>query len=313
MATVAGVTSSPTPGPSVESVLRLVAHEVVGRDREQRLVISALAAGRDLLLEGPPGTSKTTLLRSITRAFGVPFVFVEGNADLTTARLVGHHDPAEALSRGFNEHTFVEGPLVRAMRGGGFLYVEEVNRAPEETLNALLTAIADRELTVPRMGVVHAAPGFRLVASMNPFDNIGTSRISSSVYDRLCRVAVGYQSAADECEIVARRVTGTGAPTDGQVIDDAVALTRLTRSHPLVRQGSSVRGAIDLALVAGQLLTLDPPADEHGYALVVRDAMHVALSGRIRLDEVSSITPEGVLDELWEQHFVLSRHLAAPG
>lgn len=294
---------------TLDDIRNTVAEAVVGRQREQRLVISALAAGRDLLLEGPPGTSKTTLLRSITKAFGVPLIFVEGNADLTTARLVGHHDPAEALSRGFSEHTFVEGPLVRAMRSGGFLYVEEVNRAPEETLNALLTAIAERELTVPRMGVVHAAPGFRLVGSMNPFDNIGTSRISTSVYDRLCRVAIGYQSAIDEAAIVVRR-TGD---SDQRVIDDAVALTRLTRSHPMVRQGSSVRGAIDLVLVAGQLLELDPAADDASYAETMRDAMYVALSGRIRLDEVSAITPEAVLDELWEQHFVLMRHISGPG
>jgi MoxR-like ATPase len=296
---------------------------VVGRKREQRLVIAALAAGRDLLLEGPPGTSKTTLLRSITNAFGVPLVFVEGNDDLTTGRLVGHHDPAEALRNGFTEHTFVEGPLVRAMRTGGFLYVEEVNRAPEETLNALLTAIAERELTIPRVGVVHALPGFRLVASMNPFDNVGTSRISTSVYDRMCRIAVGYQPAEEEAEIVARR---TGTP-DGRLIDDAVALTRLTRSHALVRQGSSVRGAIDLVLVAEQLLALTSPDPQHRaqhraqydaqydaqYQETVRDALHVALSGRIRLDDVASATPEAVLDEIWEQHFILSRHVAGPG
>jgi MoxR-like ATPase len=236
-------------------------------------------------------------------------VFVEGNADLTTGKLVGHHDPAEALSRGFSEHTFIEGPLLRAMRTGGFLYVEEVNRAPEETLNALLTAIAEREISVPRVGVVHAAPGFRLVASMNPFDNIGTSRISTSVYDRLCRVAIGYQSAADEIAIVERRTE----QADPRVVEDAVALTRLTRKHPLVRQGSSVRGAIDLVLVAAQLLVLDPPGDEARYAATIRDALHVALSGRIRLDEASATTPEAILDELWEQHFVLSPRIAAPG
>ena len=285
-----------------------VREAVVGREREQRLVISALAAGRDLLLEGPPGTSKTTLLRTITAAFGVPLVFVEGNADLTTTRLVGHHDPAAVLQQGFSADTFIEGPLVRAMRTGGFLYVEEVNRAPEDTLNALLTAIAERELTVPRMGVVTAAPGFRLVASMNPFDNIGTSRISSSVYDRLCRVAIGYQSADDEIEIVRRRTDA--APS---VISDAVALTRLTRIHPLVRQGSSVRGAIDLALVAEQLIALDRPVDDGAYAATMRDAMHVALSGRIRLDEAAGVSSEAILDELWEQHFLLGKRRAEPG
>lgn len=286
-----------------------VADEVVGREREQRLVIAALAAGRDLLLEGPPGTSKTTLLRTITTSFGVPLVFVEGNADLTTAKLVGHHDPAETLQHGFSADTFVEGPLVRAMRSGGFLYVEELNRAPEDTLNALLTAIAEREITIPRYGVVRAAPGFRFVASMNPFDNVGTSRISSSVHDRLCRVSITYQSPDDEMEIVTRR-----AAADSRVIADAVALTRLTRIHPLVRQGSSVRGAIDLALVACELFGLDDsPADDGSYALTIRDAMYVALSGRIRLDDVAGRSPESILDELWEQHFVLRPQQAAPG
>lgn len=296
------------PSPPIEVLLDDLADAIVGRHREQRLVVAALSAGRDLLLEGPPGTSKTTLLRCVTAAFGVPLVFVEGNADLTTARLVGHHDPAETLQRGFSAETFIEGPLVRAMRTGGFLYVEEVNRAPEETLNALLTAIAERELTIPRVGTVTALPGFRLVASMNPFDNIGTSRISSSVYDRLCRVAIGYQDAGDEREIVQRR---TGA--DSAVIADAVALTRLTRHHPQVRQGSSVRGAIDLALIAAQLVTLDRPLDDAAYAATFRDALHVALSGRIRLDETSGVSPEAVLDELWEQHFLLARRRAEPG
>jgi MoxR-like ATPase len=303
-----GSTTSGRPGLHGSSAVGIPAGSVVGRQRELRLVTAALAAGRDLLLEGPPGTSKTTLLRMITASFGVPLVFVEGNADLTTARLVGHHDPAEALQRGFSADTFIEGPLVRAMRSGGFLYIEEVNRAPEDTLNALLTAIAERSLTIPRMGVVVAAAGFRLVASMNPFDNIGTSRISSSVYDRLCRVSISYQSAVDETEIVRLRTSA-----DETVIDDSVALARLTRRHPLVRQGSSVRGAIDMALIAEQLIAIDRPADDQAYATTMRDAMHVALSGRIRLDEAAGVTPESVLDELWEQRYLLGKRRAEPG
>jgi hypothetical protein len=212
----------------IGEVRQQVAAAVIGREREQRLIISALAAERDLLLEGPPGTSKTTLLRAITNAFGVPLIFVEGNADLTTGRLVGHHDPAASLQQGFTEQTFVEGPLVRAMRLGGFLYIEEVNRAPEETLNALLTAIAEREISIPRAGTVRAKSGFRVVASMNPFDNIGTSRISTSVYDRLCRVAIDYQATEDEISIVSAR---TGS-SDARLVGDSVALTRITRSHP---------------------------------------------------------------------------------
>jgi MoxR-like ATPase len=290
----------------IDPIRRAVADVVIGREREQRLVISALAVERDLLLEGPPGMSKTTLLRAITGAFGVPLIFVEGNADLTTGRLVGHHDPAQSLQQGFTDETFVEGPLVRAMRLGGFLYIEEINRAPEETLNALLTAIAERQISIPRMGVVAAEPGFRLVASMNPFDNIGTSRISTSVYDRLCRISINYQTTDEERTIVTTR-SGSGHE---DLVHDAVALTRLTREHPQVRQGSSVRGAIDLVLVASQLLQMGTDDD---YREVVLDAMHVALSGRIRVHETTTATAESILTGIWDHYYRHRPESMAPG
>ena len=44
---------------------------------------------------------------------------VEGNAELTPARLVGHFDPAMVLERGYDPAVFVDGPLLTAMRGAG--------------------------------------------------------------------------------------------------------------------------------------------------------------------------------------------------
>jgi MoxR-like ATPase len=284
---------------------------VVGRERELDLVLAAVAAGRDILLEGPPGTSKSTLLRAITAEWGIPLVFVEGNADLTPAKLVGHHNPARVLREDYSEDNFVDGPLLEAMREGGFLYIEEFNRAPEDTLNTLLTAMAERAIAVPRAGTVTAKPSFRVIASMNPYDNIGTTRLSTSVHDRLCRLAITYQDADAERGIVALR-----APLEDldlalyeQLVADAVAVTRATRTHEDIRQGSSVRGAIDLTLVAGQLLSLD----DSRYAETVYDAMVVALSGRIFLDETVEATPEQVLRQIWEDHFVLNPAAAPPG
>lgn len=306
-----------------------IASRVVGRGRELDLVLAAVAAGRDVVLEGPPGTSKTTLLRAITAEWGIPLVFVEGNADLTPAKLLGHHNPARVLREDYSADNFVDGPLLQAMRAGGFLYIEEFNRAPEDTLNTLLTAMAERTVDVPRVGHVQALPTFRVIASMNPFDNVGTTRLSTSVHDRLCRLSITYQDAPAEVGIVELRASlddsGLPAALVRSLQQDAVAVTRATREHPDVRQGSSVRGAIDLALVAAQLLALrgigtagdraERGADgpRRAYAETVYDAMVVALSGRIHLDEAVDSFPERVLREIWEDHFILDPAAAEPG
>jgi MoxR-like ATPase len=299
-----------------------VAARLVGRERELTLTLAAVAAGRDIILEGPPGTSKSTLLRAITAEWGIPFVFVEGNADLTPAKLIGHHNPARVLREDYSADNFVDGPLLEAMREGGFLYIEEFNRAPEDTLNTLLTAMAERQVAVPRAGTVTAKPTFRVIASMNPYDNVGTTRLSTSVHDRLCRLAITYQDAESERGIVALRAPLPDLDPELYIrlVADAVAVTRATREHPDVRQGSSVRGAIDTTLIAGQLLDLRGIApfqhgsnDDESYPDVVFDAMVVALSGRIFLDETVEVTPEAVLRQIWEDHFILNPAAAAPG
>jgi MoxR-like ATPase len=307
----------------ITAVRDRVRQHIVGREHELDLVLAAVAAGRDIVLEGPPGTSKSTLLRAITAEWGIPLVFVEGNADLTPAKLVGHHNPARVLREDYSADNFVDGPLLEAMRSGGFLYIEEFNRAPEDTLNTLLTAMAERQIAVPRADTVVAQPTFRVIASMNPFDNVGTTRLSTSVHDRMCRLAISYQDAAAERGIVTLRAPVPELPGDrrDRLIADAVAVTRATRQHEDIRQGSSVRGAIDLTLVAAQLLELadstrdsaDPAEAGENYADIVFDAMVVALSGRIFLDETVEATPEQVLRQIWEDHFILEPATAEPG
>lgn len=270
---------------------------VIGRRREVELVVAALDADRHVLLEGPPGTGKSTLLRAVAEGLGIGFVFVEGNAELTPARLVGHFDPARVLTEGYEPDVFVDGPLVTALRDGSLLYVEEINRIPEETLNVLITVMSEGELNVPRLGRIPASTGFRLVAAMNPFDAVGTARISGAVYDRVCRVSVGYQSAEVETRIAGRDVTGLPPEWLAKVVD----LVRRTRDHADLRVGSSVRGAIDMAAVASSLAevrgstVLDP-----GVGL---DAALVALSGRVRVREGCPRSAEDVVRELWMNVF----------
>ncbi|MFM2115688.1 MAG: hypothetical protein RI908_1429, partial [Actinomycetota bacterium] len=134
----------------MNEVIGRLGRDVVGRTRELEIVVAALGADRHIVLEGPPGTGKSTLLRAVARALGVGFEFVEGNAELTPARLVGAFDPARVLNEGYAPDAFMDGPLITAMREGSLLYVEEINRVPEETLNVLITVMSEGDLSVPR-------------------------------------------------------------------------------------------------------------------------------------------------------------------
>jgi MoxR-like ATPase len=183
------------------------------------------------------------------------------------------------------------------MRAGSLLYIEEINRIPEETLNVLITVMSEGEITVPRLGRILAEPGFQMIAAMNPFDSVGTARISSAVYDRMCRISVAYQSAEDETNIVHRASPASNKQWCAQVVN----VVRHTRTHSDLRTGSSVRGAIDTALVARSLGdlrgkdALDP--------LVGLDAALTSLSGRVKLREGVARSVEEVITDIWNTVF----------
>jgi MoxR-like ATPase len=270
-------------------------NQVVGRRRELELVRAALASGAHILLEGPPGTGKTTVLRQVAQARRTPFVLVEGNAELTPARLVGSFDPALVLEQGYRPENFTDGPLLAAMRDGGLLYVEELNRVPEETVNVLLTVMSEGEINVPRLGRIAADERFRLVAAMNPYDSVGTSRLSMALYDRTCRISVGYQDAEDERRIV--ELAAEQAKPD--LVAEAVDLARATREHPELRSGASVRGAIDYARLVPELAEVRGAcADDPQVGL---DAALTALSGRVRLHESCRRSADEVIEEIFGQ------------
>ncbi|MFW9779792.1 MAG: AAA family ATPase [Candidatus Heimdallarchaeota archaeon] len=278
---------------------------VVGRRRELELIIACLEAGKHILLEGAPGTSKSTILTEISENSNLPLYIMEGNADLTPAKIVGNFDPALVLEHGMQPEYFIKGPLYKAMEEGGIFYVDEFNRMAPDASNTLIRAIEENVLVVPRIGQIKAHKHFRVVLAQNPFDDVGVGRISRALFDRLIRIQMHYQTEVEEQEIVRRE---TNPEIQSQFIRIAVQLVRATRMHPEIKQGASVRGAMDLVTIVSSLVEL---GSERSSFEVLRDAAWAALSGKIWIDPSSDRSAEDIIEELLLQ-ILTANQLAFP-
>lgn len=256
---------------------------IVGRKAELRAIMACLAAGRNVLLEGPVGVGKTVLARAVSEALGRGMVRVDGDGRYTESKLVGHFDPPTVLAQGYTEDSFLPGPLVEAMRGGQVLFINELNRMPEGVQNVLLPALDEGLVHVPHLGTVRAAPGFGVIATQNPAEFVATGHLSEALLDRFELVRLSYQSSDEEGRIVQQEAKMS--PTDA-VVAASVRLARATREDPRIRRGASVRAAVAIADLA---MALDGD---------VELAARLALPTRIELADGRDTPVEDVLADL---------------
>lgn len=185
------------------------------------------------------------------------------------------------------------------MQQGSYLYIEEFNRLPDETTNVFVTVMSEKKLNVPRLGIVESHPGFRIIAALNPLDDIGISRISRALKDRFSSIRMDYQSEEEEVEIVSKRTT----LDKNKIIELAVAIARDTRKHPDVKLGSSVRGSIDMIDIYAKTMNgLGHSVSR--YQLDDNLLLHSAVMSfrsKIWIYETSEKTPEEVIREIFNK------------
>jgi len=265
---------------------------IVGRAEELHLAGACLEAGRNLMLEGPVGVGKSVLAEALAGHLDRDLFRVDGDERYTENKMTGWYDAALVIKDGYKPQYFIDGPMVRAMRTGGVLFINEINRMPESVQNVLLPSMEERRLVIPQYGEIAAEPDFVIIATQNPVEFVATSHLSEALIDRFEFVQLDYQTDDEEIDIVRANVRLEDADSEAssQLINSAVALTRATRAHPRIRRGASVRAAIGMVEVASCLGGDDP----------LRDAALCSLLHRIETAEESGLSPEAIIRELVE-------------
>mgnify|MGYP000371374824 CR=1 FL=1 len=294
----------------VSQIMAEVSKVVIGKEEIKELLLVALLSQGHVLIEGLPGTAKTTLARTFAQVIGGRFKRIQGTPDMLPADVLGfyHYRPDGSAS-------FMPGPIF-----ANVILADELNRTTPRTQSALLEAMQEWQVTIERETHTLEQP-FIVIGSQLPYGGAGTSPLSEVQIDRfMFRIWSGFPAREEERQILRDidqitepHVSSVATPSDiiwlqqevkKVYIADSIhtyiidILDRL-RHHQDLLLGPSPRGGIALLRGARAL------AFVQGRDFVIPDDVKrlliPALCHRLRLSseaEMEDVTPEAVINEV---------------
>ena len=152
------------------------------------------------LVIGPKGTGKTTLVRRFAERIGATMDSINFSLRTRESHLVGTKTLNDGVV-GFND-----GLLVRSMKNGSMLYLDEINAAEADVLIRLDESLDDRrQITLKESTgeTVRAQNGWFVVGSINPLSHSGTKELPPQLLSRFpVRIRLEYPPEKIECDII---------------------------------------------------------------------------------------------------------------
>jgi MoxR-like ATPase len=182
--------------PSLEKTSHYIERTFAGKINETQMYDFALENKMNVLLQGDAGTGKTTSAMAYASKRKMNFFAVPSNNAIDFTQLVGGLFPDEN-----GKLKFIDGAITRIVREGGLLLINELNNAPKNLSQYLMSLLDDRRcitLMSHDNEVINAHPDLLVVADMNP-NYRGTQLLNEAWKDRFeIKLTYGYDNSIEK-------------------------------------------------------------------------------------------------------------------
>ncbi|RZN55223.1 MAG: MoxR family ATPase [Candidatus Methanomethylicota archaeon] len=199
-----------------------------------------------VLIIGPKGTGKTTLVRKFAEIIKKPLYSINFSLRTKESHLVG----STILEDGSTK--FALGIIPKSMQEGALLYLDEINSAEPDVLLRLDEALDDRrEIVLKEAGetiIIKAKSDWFVIATINPLSHAGTKELPPQLLSRFpIRIHLDYPPIEIEKRIVKMYINN---PIDERQLELAITLANKLREAAKVEDiyySPSIRETIAFA------------------------------------------------------------------
>lgn len=181
-----------------EKIVSEINKVINGKESAIRIILCAILANENVLIEDIPGTGKTTLVKAFSKVLQLTSKRIQMTSDTLPSDITGY----SIYNKEMGKFEFIKGPVFC-----NILLADELNRTSGRTQSALLEAMEEHQVTVDGKTYKLDEP-FSVIATQNPYGYVGTQQLPQAQLDRFSvKISLGYPSVDEEVNILLNRRT----------------------------------------------------------------------------------------------------------